>query len=83
MSRKPSLRVPTHRLMHEGTVYAEIRCGKNKPAVKLTATGEVATSASFLLDCDLLMGRWHSALFYLFGRDASHIPDTAAMEPAL
>lgn len=66
--KRRRLTKPTHRLVAEdGTLLAEYRCGRGgEPAIKL-ATGEVERSASFILDCDLLMGRWQSPLLYMFG----------------
>lgn len=79
MTKKPTIRKPTHELVHDGVVYAVIRCGDWKPAIKLLSTGETVRSASSLLDCDLLMGRWQAAIHYLFGVDCDHIPPQAVM----
>jgi len=81
MRRKFAIRKPTHQISKGDTVYAHVRCGHGKPAIKLMSTGEVVRSASFILDCDLLMGRWQSPVHYCFGRDAEHIPDDAILEP--
>lgn len=81
MKRKPYIRKPTHRLVDEnGKEYAVLRCD-GKPAVRLTETGETVRSASWLLSCDLLMGRWQNAVYYMFGTRANHIPLTARIEP--
>ena len=79
MKHKLSIRKPTHKLVKSGHVYAYVRCGHSSPAIKLTSTGETERSHSFVMDCDLLMGRWHDAVFYLFGHGADHIPETAKM----
>lgn len=81
MKRKPTMRKPTHQIRKDDTVYAHVRCGKGSPAIKLLNSGEVVRSASFILDCDLLMGHWQQGLHYCFGRDADHIPQDAVIEP--
>ena len=81
MRSKPAIRKPTHRLMHDGQCYALVRCGHGSPAVTLISTGETVRSASFMLDCDLLMGRWQAGLHYLFGADCDHVPPGATLEP--
>ena len=82
MNRKYAIRKPTHLLVHDDHVYAEIRCGHWSPAVKLISTGEtqrMERGTASTMDCDLLMGHWQAAIYYLFGRDAVHIPDDAKM----
>jgi hypothetical protein len=79
--RKLTLRVPTHELVADGVVYAHIRCGKGgSAAMKLLSTGEVARSASYLFDCDLLMGHWRDAAIYCFSDRADHIPEHAVVQ---
>lgn len=79
---KLEIRKPTHRLEKGGVVFALVRCGHGRPAIKLMSTGETARSASFLCDCDLLMGRWQNAVWYMFGKDSDHIPADALLVPA-
>jgi len=81
MKRKSTMRKPTHQIRKGDTVYAHVRCGVGQPAIKMLNTGEVVRSASFLLDCDLLMGRWQAGVDYCFGRDGDHIPADAIIEP--
>jgi len=72
---------PSHRLMHDGKCYAVIKCGGWSPAIRIEATGETERSASALMDCDLLMGRWQNAVLYMFGGEIlDSIPSQAVME---
>lgn len=80
MKRKPIIRKPTHRLEKDGVVYALIRCGDGRPAIKLLSTGETERSHSGLCDSDLIMGRWQNAMLYMFGAD-DHVPLDAVMVP--
>lgn len=79
--KKPTIRKPTHHLIADGVVYADIRCGDWKPAIRLRSTGETQRPYSPMLDCDLMMGRWHAGVRYCFGLEADHIPDHAIMVP--
>lgn len=76
---KPHIRKPTHHLVAGGIVYADIRCGDFKPAIRLRSTGETVRADSSLMDGDLLMGKWHNAVWFLFGLEGNHIPDSAKM----
>ena len=80
--KKPYMRKPTHHLVADGVIYADIRCGAFKPTVRLRSTGETVRSASAIMDCDLLMGRWCGPVWYLFGPESDHIPRKAQMVKA-
>lgn len=80
MKREPRILKPTHEIRLGDQIFAAIRCGDGRPAARLVATGKTVRSASFLLDCDFLMGRWRNGLGYLHGFTAvDAIPSGAEM----
>jgi hypothetical protein len=71
---------PTHRIVHEDVVYAELRLYPGV-AVKLMPSGEVQRTPGVTIESDIRDGRWHAPLRYLFGKDADYIPRDAKVVP--
>jgi hypothetical protein len=79
MKRKPRLVKPTHRLEHDGTVYALVRVRYDSVTVKMLQSGEVVRSQSQSLADDIIHRKWRPCMHYMFGSDQDHIPDDARM----